>query len=210
MMKTTRTARTIRTLTLIATAATLSCAVFAQSAIHYRQGDRVDPSDVARILGAQPSQQLAQPMQTRSIRMRSIRLLDGPEAASTSAQTTAQVAADAAPPAPSSMSLPIRFGFDSAQIEAEARPQLDALAAGIKLLPPNQPVSIEGHTDAVGSPEYNRTLSMRRALAVRQYLAQTHGIDPRRLHAVGLGETQPIEADDPYAARNRRVQFHGG
>lgn len=203
--------KAIRTLTAIAATATLSCAVFAQSAVHYRAGDRVDPNEVARILLTQPQlQSLQSPLQTRSIRMRSIRLLDGPDAAQTSAQATAQIAVAAAAAPPSSMSLPIRFGFDSAQIEADARPQLDALAAGIKMLPPDQPVSIEGHTDAVGSPEYNQTLSMRRALAVRQYLAQVHGIDARRLHAVGLGETQPIEAGDPYAARNRRVQFHGG
>ena len=195
----------IQNLTLVAAAAALSCAALAQDgAVHYREGERVDPNEVARILSASPQPAL----QTRSIRTRSIRLLDAPDSAQAATQAAAQIAAAAAPP--SAMSLPVRFAFDSAEIDAAARPQLDALAAGIKLLPPDQPVAIEGHTDAVGSPNYNRHLSMRRALAVREYLTQAHGIDPRRLTTRGLGDTQPIDDGDPYAARNRRVQFHGG
>lgn len=197
----------IRKLTLAAAAATLCGAVFAQSAIHYSETDRVDPSEVARILSAQPQQ----PMQMRGIRMRSIRLLDGPTSPQAQTQATAQAAARIAAPAePSTLSLPVRFSFDSSDIEPSALPQLNALAEGIKLLPPGQIVAIEGHTDASGTPDYNRRLSLRRALAVKQYLVQMHGIDSRRLSTMGLGETQPIDGGDPFAARNRRVQFHGG
>ena len=195
----------IRKLTLAAAAATLCGAAFAQSAIHYSEGERIDPSQVARILSASPAP-MQQPMQLRSIRMRSIKLLDQPGSAQPSPQAAAQIAA---PAQPSAMSLPVRFAFDSAEIEPAALPQLNALAEGIKLLPPGQMVAIEGHTDAIGSPDYNRRLSMRRAIAVKQYLVQMQGIESRRLKAVGLGEADPIDGD-PFAARNRRVQFHGG
>ncbi len=185
----------IRQLTLAAIAAAISCASFAQSsAVHYREGQRVDPLDVAQILGAAAA---APRMKTRSIR-----LLDA---------DGAQAAPVAAPAAgPTAVSLPVRFAFDSADIAPEARPQLDALAAGIKLLPGAQPVLIEGHTDATGAHAYNQRLSERRAQTVMRYLVQVHGIEADRLHTAGLGDVQPIEGSDPFAPENRRVQFRGG
>ena len=176
-----------RTLALIA-AACAPCAVFADSALHYREGERVDPHQVARILGA------AAPMKTRSIR-----LLDEAPAA----------AQQSRPAATASLSLPVRFGFDSTDIAPSARPQLDALAEGIKLLPSGQAVVIEGHTDAAGPDAYNQALSERRALMVKRYLVQQHGIDPQRLKDTGYGEQRPIAGADPHAAQNRRVQFRG-
>lgn len=67
---------------------------------------------------------------------------------------------------------------------------------------------IEGHTDTVGSDEANRILSERRAAAVRDYLIAKFGVDPGRLVAVGLGETQLLvpTPDEVPNARNRRVQ----
>jgi len=111
--------------------------------------------------------------------------------------------------APSALSLPVQFGFDSAEILPAARTQLDALAAGIKLLSPESIVTIEGHTDASGSAAYNLELSRVRARAVRDYLVQRHGIDAARLKTVGYGKDRPIEDSDPHAAINRRVQFRG-
>jgi outer membrane protein OmpA-like peptidoglycan-associated protein len=175
----------IRTFTAIALAA-CSFATSAQDAVHYREGDRIDPHQVARILAAQP-------MKTRSIR-----LLDAPGNASPSQSTAA------------SLSLPVRFAFDSTEIAPSARPQLDALANGIKLLPPQQSVVIEGHTDAAGGEQYNQALSERRALMVKRYLVQVHGIEMQRLKDTGYGKQRPIEGIDPHAADNRRVQFRGG
>lgn len=67
---------------------------------------------------------------------------------------------------------------------------------------------IEGHTDNVGSPAMNQALSERRAAAVREYLIAKFGVNPNRLVAVGLGETQLLEPTPPQTsnARNRRVQ----
>ena len=184
----------IRQLTLAAIAAVVSCASFAQSAVHYREGQRVDPLDVAQILGSVAA--------APRVKTRSIRLLDND-----AVQNTVAAAADAGP---STLSLPVHFAFDSADIAADARPQLDALAQGIKMLTSNQSVLIEGHTDATGSHDYNQRLSQRRALAVKDYLVRGHGIDGARLRTAGVGEVQPIEGADPFDGRNRRVQFSGG
>lgn len=170
------------------------------STVHYREGQRIDPQQVRQILsGGAPARG----------RTRSIRLLDGEAAAS--GEPAAAMAPDLSEPAaPSALSAPIQFEFDSSVILPEARGQLDAIAEGIKLLPSNRPVVIEGHTDAAGDEDYNQQLSRRRAAAVKQYLAQRHGIAPHRLRDLGLGERQPIEGLDPLAPENRRVQFRGG
>ncbi len=161
-------------------------ALQAQTVIHYREGERVEPEQVRQILEA-PS----------SVRTRSIRLLaDTPEKPASAS--------------PAALSLPVRFDFDSADILPSARPQLDALAEGIKLLPPGSRVVIEGHTDATGGDEYNLELSRQRAKAVKAYLVRVHGIEARRLRDVGAGKRDPIAGTDPFGAENRRVQFHGG
>jgi outer membrane protein OmpA-like peptidoglycan-associated protein len=178
----------------------------AQEVRQYRSGDRVDPREVAAILG-QPS--------APAIKMRSIRLLDDSAASAIEPPlqlATAPQAAAAEAPArlrPSALSLPVQFAFDSAEILPPAKQQLDALAEGIRMLPALQSVVIEGHTDAAGTDFYNAQLSQRRALAVKRYLVALHGIEPARLRAVGLGEQAPLRGLDPYAGENRRVQFRG-
>lgn len=165
----------------------------------FRGTDKVDPQEVARILGP--------------VKMRTLRLLDDSGAGSTAAAsaTTAAVAAVAAVEAsqPSALSLPVPFAFDSADILPSARSQLDAIAAGIRMLPATQRVVIEGHTDAVGTELYNESLSQRRAQSVRRYLVTMHGIDSTRLEAVGFGESSPLPGRAPTAGENRRVQFRG-
>ena len=159
----------------------------------YGAEEAVDPQDVAAILGA-----------PKKPKFRSLRLLDD--------GTPSRQAIEAAPEPsaePAALALPVRFGFNSAAIEPSARRQLDALAQGIRLLPPERAVRIEGHTDATGGEDYNERLSQRRAQAVRQYLVAQHGLDPARLHAVGLGELAPLPDLDPAAPQNRRVQFRG-
>ena len=166
----------------------------AQTTLHYREGQRVEPEEVRQILERAPD---------AAGTTRSIRLL--PERPESGGAPDAQVRN-----APNALSLPVRFEFDSAKITPSARTQLDALAEGIKLLQPDRPVVIEGHTDARGSAFYNEVLSSRRAAAVKIYLVETHGIDPQRLKAVGFGKQQPIEGRDPFSGENRRVQFRGG
>jgi outer membrane protein OmpA-like peptidoglycan-associated protein len=65
---------------------------------------------------------------------------------------------------------------------------------------------VEGHTDAKGSPEYNRRLSDLRALAVKELLV-TKGIDGARLLSVGKGASELANAAAPLAPENRRVKI---
>lgn len=71
---------------------------------------------------------------------------------------------------------------------------------------PELPVEIGGHTDNVGTPEFNLSLSERRALSVRQYLLDK-GIAPERLAARGYGMDQPVASNDSEEgrAKNRRT-----
>jgi outer membrane protein OmpA-like peptidoglycan-associated protein len=102
----------------------------------------------------------------------------------------------------------ILFAFDSADILPEARPALDEL--GKALSDPKLKGGsflIAGHTDAKGSDDYNLALSQRRAASVKEFLIATYKVDGGRLAAIGFGEEQLKNKDDPLADENRRVQI---
>jgi OOP family OmpA-OmpF porin len=67
---------------------------------------------------------------------------------------------------------------------------------------------VEGHTDTVGSPETNKTLSEQRAASVTEYLETKFNIDKSRLESVGMGEEELLVATGPQvaSAANRRVR----
>jgi OmpA-OmpF porin, OOP family len=98
----------------------------------------------------------------------------------------------------------INFAFNSAVIPSAHFSQLDRVADLLRQEPALS-LAVEGHTDAVGSAEYNIELSRRRAVAVVYYLVN-HGVDANRLMAVGKGKTEPL-VTDAMDGRNRRVQF---
>lgn len=102
----------------------------------------------------------------------------------------------------------IRFEFDSSELSPEAKRILarvaEALASG-ELGP--LAFVIEGHTDAAGADDYNQRLSLRRAESVKRHLVAAHGITVARLRAVGKGEAELLDRDDPDGAANRRVVF---
>ena len=103
----------------------------------------------------------------------------------------------------------VYFPFDSAELTPRAKSELDNLGkalaspefAGDRWL-------IEGHTDAVGSSHYNQTLSLRRAESVRRYMIEKHGVKSRRLEALGKGETDLIDSENPRSDKNRRVRIN--
>lgn len=70
-------------------------------------------------------------------------------------------------------------------------------------------LTVAGHTDNVGTAQYNQQLSERRALSVAQYLESRH-VNPVRLSTVGKGESIPIESNATEAGRqaNRRVEIY--
>lgn len=101
----------------------------------------------------------------------------------------------------------VNFEFDSAQLTPGAQQVLNGVAErlvgndGVR-------VSIEGHTDSVGSNEYNRDLSQRRAESVARYLNQ-RGVPASDMRAVGYGEERPVATNETDAGRaqNRRVEL---
>lgn len=99
------------------------------------------------------------------------------------------------------------YDFDSDVVRADAAQNLRNLAASLEKYP-NTDLMIVGHTDAVGTNEYNQALSQRRAVAAANYLA-AHGVASARLQAVGRGETEPIASNETEAGRqlNRRVEI---
>jgi OOP family OmpA-OmpF porin len=99
------------------------------------------------------------------------------------------------------------FDFDKAVLKPEGKAKLDDLVGKLKNVALEVIIAI-GHTDSIGSKEYNQKLSVRRAEAVKAYLV-SKGIEPNRIYTEGKGLTQPI-ADNRTAegrAKNRRVEI---
>ena len=200
--------RYFSTLALAIAAALATPVVKAEKVMVYREGQLVIPQDVADVLGNTRSVRLLDDVPAAPAKATAVATGSRVNASARPSESTRAARNDSKAPA-SALSLPVRFAFDSAEILPAARIQLDALAKGIKLLAPGSIVTVEGHTDAKGSPAYNLELSRNRARAVRDYLVHEHGIDAARLKTVGYGPSQPIEDTDPYSAINRRVQFRG-
>ena len=101
----------------------------------------------------------------------------------------------------------LKFEFDKAELRAEDR-ELLSRVAGILLSSQDYTVSVNGHTDDVGSDVYNQKLSERRAQAVRDYLVKA-GLPPDVLSVTGHGKALPLvqRADDTARAKNRRVEL---
>lgn len=94
------------------------------------------------------------------------------------------------------------FDSGSAQLKPGAYNELDRITDVLNQYPETT-IRVEGHTDTRGNDVFNQQLSERRAVAVKNALAQ-QGVDPRRIDAVGYGESQPISSSD---AMNRRVNI---
>ena len=100
--------------------------------------------------------------------------------------------------------------FDTAQHTLQAgraREAGDASPASCSRIRASN-LEVEGHTDSVGSDDYNQALSERRAESVRGYLVQ-QGIPTTTIAAHGFGEAQPVASNDNAAGRqqNRRVEL---
>ena len=102
----------------------------------------------------------------------------------------------------------VEFSFDNYSITRGYKVFLDSLKEFIEQHE-NISVIIEGHTDNVGSEQYNMALSQRRATSVLNYLTE-QGIDKKILTAKGLGEVKPIASNANPAGRalNRRTEIY--
>ncbi len=101
----------------------------------------------------------------------------------------------------------VLFDFGKATLKPTTRETLARLS-GILLAYPSLKLQLEGHTDSIGSDEFNQTLSEKRAFAVRDYLVQS-GISGNSLTAVGFGKANPVASNDTDKGRqqNRRVEM---
>lgn len=99
----------------------------------------------------------------------------------------------------------VTFATNSADINANFYEVLNSVAIVLKEYPKTT-IDVIGHTDSVGSAQYNQQLSERRARSVAEYLA-SQGVLPARLLVAGRGETQPIASNATPEGRsqNRRV-----
>ncbi|MCL5255376.1 MAG: OmpA family protein [Gammaproteobacteria bacterium] len=103
--------------------------------------------------------------------------------------------------------LRVGFAFDSARVTSDYQGGIRRLADFMKEHPDTQ-VVLHGHTDLIGTAEYNQRLSERRAAAVRDILVNEHGIARSRIQTRGHGMSQPVvnEISLPANARNRRTE----
>jgi len=102
----------------------------------------------------------------------------------------------------------IYFGFDSSSVPEDERPKLEAAADYLRNNPGARLIA-EGHTDAIGTSEYNNALSDRRAQSVKSYLEQL-GIAGDRVEILALGEIeadQSAEKGSEAARQDRRVDL---
>jgi outer membrane protein OmpA-like peptidoglycan-associated protein len=114
-----------------------------------------------------------------------------------------------------SMTLHILFDYNRAIIMEKAYSELNEGINFVKRYPGSR-IEIAGHTDNIGTPQYNQTLSEKRAEAVREYLIREGGVDPAKISSVGYRDLYPVAPnqkpdgrDNPDGrAQNRRVDIN--
>ena len=101
----------------------------------------------------------------------------------------------------------VYFDFDKSNIRPDAAPVLDE-AVDILKEEGEANVVAEGHTDGIGTVQYNLGLSQRRASSVRKYLVD-HGLAANRIRTEGFGKSRPVATNDTEdgRAQNRRVEL---
>ncbi len=103
--------------------------------------------------------------------------------------------------------LDVKFDFDSASVRQDSYSDIKNLADFMQQYPQTN-TTVEGHTDSVGTDQYNQRLSERRAQAVRDVLVNEYGLEGQRVESVGYGESRPVADNSTEEGRqiNRRVE----
>jgi outer membrane protein OmpA-like peptidoglycan-associated protein len=103
----------------------------------------------------------------------------------------------------------VQFETGKATLLPASHALLDEVAKMLKDNPQVELISVEGHTDSTGSPDFNRKLSQQRAESVAKYLT-SKGVKAARMEPKGFGPDRPIADNETDAGReaNRRVEFN--
>jgi OOP family OmpA-OmpF porin len=104
------------------------------------------------------------------------------------------------------------FDFDKSDLKAQGKAELHNLDENIKSQGIRvTDINVIGHTDSMGSDEYNQALSERRAKAVKEFMA-SEGVNASIIDVIGVGESQPVAGNDTDEGRalNRRVEIQVG
>jgi outer membrane protein OmpA-like peptidoglycan-associated protein len=104
----------------------------------------------------------------------------------------------------------VQFEFGSGnRVLPGALAMISKIAAHIKEPPEYKKIIVRGHTDSVGSDQFNLALSEKRAISVKETLVKTYGLDPKRIIAQGMGEAMPVADNGNFQGRqqNRRVEI---
>jgi outer membrane protein OmpA-like peptidoglycan-associated protein len=107
-----------------------------------------------------------------------------------------------------SVDLSVNFEFNSAELTPQGRELLSRLSQALasKELSGISSVTLEGHTDGLGSSSYNQVLSLRRAQSVHAFLQSVPELRGKMFRVVGKGASELSNKDDPADASNRRVR----
>jgi peptidoglycan-associated lipoprotein len=99
------------------------------------------------------------------------------------------------------------FKFGKTVLPDEAKQKIDDMVSQLKADPKNIFIEIEGHTDNVGTKEYNQELGLERAEAVKRYLYEAHQVPLHKINVISYGEEKPVAPNTSRdgRAQNRRV-----
>lgn len=190
---------------------TVLCAALTNPSLSWSQSTAFSPRFIdmagrspssAQIIDALKTQQRISPTRTRRLNLEPMTQTDSSMMADSTPRETVQVQSES----PRLSFDQITFEFDSARISREAMPVLQEIGIALRSKDLSElRFLIEGHTDGVGSLQYNMRLSSRRAESVKRHLMARHSLAANRLLTSGKGPSDLHDPDQPESPTNRRV-----